>query len=347
MIMSDHWQSDEWEDGELKLSSWDSFYDRFLPMVAKKYACELVDVRWPWKLVLETNNWEPRKLLIDNSHLNDEGKRLMAELALRQMLFRPNLTNSCCRELVYDLSVETGETPGDLQWYGNTLEVEFEGSRIDVLREHAGGASCEVTIDGQLPSSFPDLTHHTRTTSIAEPFEWPEIMKIGFEKIPEPQTWTLTIDSVDDVAQKAISFQIMGSRTGFDGRGSNTEDFVSDSKQVAIKADDWALKRKKTAFENGVIQPGMNIRWKTVRLGDDIYFPSGQLERDRVVSQTLVNGLQNTKHTIKLVADGIPPPIIGIRIFRPLLGDGPFKAMGLTPESELNLDEISAPTPLE
>lgn len=347
MIMTDHWKRKDWQEGQLELNSWDSFFDRFLPLVAKKYACEIVDVRWPWKMVLEKNNWKPDELLRDKAHLNDKGNRLMAQLALRQMLYRPELESTCCKELVYTLSVATERTPGDLQWDGNKLEFEFAGSRVDLLRKHAGGASCTITIDGHPPSSDSDLTRHTRTTSIAKPYEWPEIMKIGFEKIPELQIWTLTIESIDDVGLKAISFQLKGDKTGFDGRGTNTEDFTSNSGQVTIKAGDWALKRKEEAFNSGVIQPGMKIRWETVRLGDDIYFPSGILERDRIVSQTLVNGLRNTTHTIKLVADGVPPPITGVRIYRPLLADETFKEIGVTPESEFNIEEISAPTPLD
>ncbi len=271
----------------------------------------------------------------------------MAQLALRQMIYRPKLKPSCCEGLVSTLSVETASTPGDLKWNNNTLEFTFEGSRVDLLRKHAGGASLKVFIDDQSPSSIPELTRHTRTTSIAKPYEWPEIMRIGFKKIPEPQTWTLTITSIDDSNEKAVSFQLEGSKIGSDGQGSNMEDFVSDSGMVTINASDWSLKRKANAFKDDVIKPGMKIRWKTIRLAEDYHFPTGLLERDRVVSHTLVNGFPNTKHTIKLVADGIPPPITGIRIYRPLLIDGPFKQLGVTPKSTINLEDISAPTPLD
>jgi hypothetical protein len=343
MVMTDHWKRSDWKDGGLKLNNWAGFYDRFLPLVAKKYACELVDVRGPWKAVLEGNGWKPDELLRDDVHLNDAGRELMAQLALRQMLYRPELETVYSKGLAKTLSVSTKETPGDLNWNGNTLDFAFEGSRIDLLREHAGGASCTVTIDGKAPSAIPELTVHARTTSIVEPYEWPELMRIGFAKIPEPQIWTLTIDSVDDIAHKAISFSLEGSVTGPDGRGSNLRDFVSKSGQVTIAADDWALKRKGQAFKDGLVKPGMKIRWETMRLADDLYFPSGLLELDRPVVHTLVGGLPNTKHTVKLVSDGIPPPITAICIYRPLLPKDPFKDMGVTPDGKLNLDEISAP----
>lgn len=348
MILTDHWKkSNQKPDGSLSFGAWEAFYDKFLSMVAKKYACELVDVRWPWKAYLEKNNYKAEELLRDNVHLNDQGRWLMAQLALRQMLFRPELETDYSKGLCQTIPVAAKDEPGELEWKGNTLEFEFDGSRVDVLREHAGGAACTVFIDGKKPSEIPELTRHSRTTSIAEPYEWPEIMRIGFEKTPKPQVWTLTIDKIDDPGNKAISFSLEGSLTGFDGKGSNMEDFISNSGQVTINADDWAITRKGNAFKTGVIQPGMKIRWQTLRLGEDLYFPSGLLESDRLVSHTLAAGLPNTRHTVKFASDGIPPPVTQIRVYRPMLGEGAFKELGVTPDGQLNLNEISAPTPLQ
>lgn len=347
MIMTDHWKRSDWKDGKLTTHSYDGFFDRFLPLIAKKYACELVNVRGPWKTLLEQNGWKPDELLRDNVHLNDKGRAVMAQLALRQMLYRPELETPYSKGLVKTLSVATKDAPGDLSWIGNTLEFEFEGSRIDLLRQHAGGASCTVLIDGKAPSSIPELTVHSRTTSMAPPHEWPDGMKIGFNAIPPPQIWTLTIDSVDDAQKRAVSFHLEGSVTGPDGQGSNMMDFVSTSGQVTIGADDWGLKRKGPSFRDGMIRPGMKTRWQTIRLGDDLYFPTGQLERDRVVAHTLAAGLRNTTHTLKLISDGVPPPITAIRIYRPMLPDGPFRETGIKPKTVLNLEDISAPTPLD
>jgi len=345
MIMTDHWKRSDWKNGGLTTDNWTGFFDRFLPMVAKKYACELVDVRGPWKDLLEQNGWKPDELLRDNVHLNDKGRAFMAQLALHRMLFRPELETPYSKGLVKTLSITTEEMEGDLSWNGNVLEFEFEGSRIDLLREHAGGASCTVLIDGKPPSCIPELTRHSRTTSIVKPYEWPELMRVGFTAIPEPQVWTLTLDSVDPES-KTVRFHLTGSLTGPDGSGSSGVDFVSNSGQVTIGADDWSLKRKGAAFRDGIIRPGMKIRWQTVRFGDDLYFPGGRLERDRLVTHTLAAGLSNSKHTVKLVSDGVPPPISGIRIYRPMLPEGPFREMGVTPDGELHLEDISAPTPL-
>lgn len=343
MILSSHWLSkDQNEDGSFKMGGWAAFCDGFYPLVAKKYECELVDVRWPWKAYLEKNGLKAADLLMeDGVHLADHGRWLMAELINRQMLYRPELMTETSKKLT-----QTLEIGSDVQWQDGMLKLPFTGSRIDLLRTHAGGASCEVLIDGKTPSAIPELTQHTRTTSVAEPYEWPEIMQIGFNRIPPPQIWTLTIDSVE-ADSKHITFHLEGSVTGPDGGGGNGEDFVSDSGFVTIKADDWAIVRKGGAFKAGNIRPGMKIRWRTVRLGEDILFPNGLLVRDRPMVHTLFNGLPNTEHVLELKSDGIPPPYTHIRICTPMIPDGPFEDLKVSPgDARVNIQDISAPTPL-
>jgi len=340
MILTDHWKRNSYKDGEYTFDNWSKFYDRFLPAVSKKYACELVDVRWPWKAYLESNQLEPSDLLRDNVHLNEHGCWLMAQLTLRQLIVRPELETDISKNLTTTYVIGK-----DLHWQDRTLEFEFSGSRVDLLRQHAGGASCLVTIDGQAPSTFPGTNLHSRSTSIAEPYEWPEIARIGFREIPEPQIWTLTIEEILDPDKQAIAFRLEGDRSGFDGRGTSTEDFISNSGQVTIAADDWILTRKGAAFNEGLIQTGMSIRWRSFRLADDIYFPNGLLERERPVVHTIVDGLPNTHHTLRLETDGIAPPFTHIRVYQPMLPETPFTPMGLTPNTSFDLNDISAPTP--
>ncbi len=344
MIMTDHWHGNtQKSDGSFKFSEWSRFYDKFLPLVADKYKCELVDVRWPWKEYLEKNKLKTTELLKDNAHLNEHGSWLMAQLALRQMLYRPELMTDTSRALVK--SFEVGKAGP--AWNGNELEFEFDGARVDLLRSHAGGAACRVFIDGEKPSGIPELTRHTRTTSIAEPFEWPEIMRVGFEKIPDPQIWTLSLESID-IEKGEIGFSLAGSVTGPDGSGSSAEDFLSESGQVSINSEDWCTRRKKKAFESGIIKPGMKIRWKTVRIAEDLYFPHGLLEKDRLAVHSLARGLKPGKHTLKLVSDGIAPPITRLRVYRPMLSGVPFSDMKIKPgDARLDNSEYEEPTPLD
>jgi hypothetical protein len=171
-------------------------------------------------------------------------------------------------------------------------------------------------------------------------------MRIGFANAPKPQVWTMTITGLD-LEKINISFDLEGSITGPDGSGSSAENFISPSGQVTVNADDWCIKRKGAAFKNGTLKPGMKIRWQTIRLADDLYFPSGELERDRLVSHTVVRGLINGKHHLKLISEGVPPPITHIRVYRPMLPAGEFKDMKIAPgDARLEKGKYEAPTPL-
>src|SRR3954454_11677934 len=50
--------------------------NRFLPDIAAKYHCGLVDVRGPWLQYLKENKLQPQALLKDGVHLNDHGNYL-------------------------------------------------------------------------------------------------------------------------------------------------------------------------------------------------------------------------------------------------------------------------------
>src|SRR5262249_24513795 len=60
---------------------WDYLMNHeFLPGIARKYGCGLVDIRSGWLQYLRDNHYEPRKLLSDGAHLNAQGNFLMASL---------------------------------------------------------------------------------------------------------------------------------------------------------------------------------------------------------------------------------------------------------------------------
>ena len=354
MILTDHWKANSWNDekGVLEAGDWPLFMDKLLPLIAKKYACELVDVRWPWKSYLQANQLRPGDLLKDNVHLNDYGAWVMAQLTLRQMLYRPELMTEISRGLstTYTVSAEPNADT-DLNWAGRTLNMTFRGSRVDLLRSDAGGASCQVWVDGKRPSEWPALYQHSRTTSIGLPYEWPEIMRVGFEKAPEPQVWTLTVTGID-WENKGMTFTLEGSETGPDGSGSSLEPFVSNSGQVAIDPEDWCLPRKmqwRGAEQRDAYQVGARVRWRSFVRGEDLYFPSGFLESDRLVRHTILSGLPNREYTLRLESDGMAPPITAVQVYTPMLpADQPFQSLGLYPGSaDLDLSEISEPTPIE
>ena len=67
----------------------DNNSSQFTRYIAQKYACELVDVRAGWRDYIALNNMEPKALLQDGIHLNQQGNKLMAELVGRHFGFNP------------------------------------------------------------------------------------------------------------------------------------------------------------------------------------------------------------------------------------------------------------------
>ncbi len=326
MILSDHWfASTLQEDGSLFINDWSKFYNKYLPTLAQKYRCELVDIKGPWKDYLELYKLSPQDLLIDELHPNDHGRWLMSEFVIRQMVYKPELITETSSNLSKTLTISNDG--GDLCWDDQVLEFDFKGSRIDLSYAKIGGSSCEIYIDGKHPSEFPESNVHDRCTALVKPFEWPEIMRIGFEVIPQPQMWTITVTKVD-IKKLCINFDIEGSVVGADGSGCSTDDFISDSKQVVISSESWitSFSLKKKEFENGKIKVGMKIRWKSKCLSRDFFFPSVMLEKDRILSTTIANGLKNCRHKIKIIADAVPPPISHVKIYKPIIPEGKFKS---------------------
>ena len=100
---------------------------RFLPDIASKYGCGLVDVRSGWLEYLQDNHYEPGQLLLkDGAHLNAQGNFLIAH--------SPAVTwctaRTCRKPQWKDLTRAHPIAAGD--WKDGKLTLEFEGNRVDL-----------------------------------------------------------------------------------------------------------------------------------------------------------------------------------------------------------------------
>jgi hypothetical protein len=80
-LQNDHigaggWQASDWEET--------MSYTR-VPDFAKKYKCEMMDIRTPWKKYAADNKYAWQDMLADGIHLNDRGKYLMGALICRHL----------------------------------------------------------------------------------------------------------------------------------------------------------------------------------------------------------------------------------------------------------------------
>ncbi|MFP4381057.1 MAG: SGNH/GDSL hydrolase family protein [Candidatus Sumerlaeia bacterium] len=338
MIMTDHWNRKAYVDGEYKISDWGRFYDeKVLPFVAKRYDCELVDVLHPWREYLEQNKLEPGDVLKDNVHLNDHGLWLMAELCIRQMVYRPELMTDTSKSLVKDYRIG-----GDVKLEDGRISLGFEGNRVDLISNSAGTAGFQVLLDGKAPSSYSDFYAFTRPTGVIPPDSWPSIYRVDSQALPLVEDWTAEILSIEEDHSK-LTFKLTGTRTGEDGEGSSEEDFVSKSGRVAIESENWGVERS-WKLKQVPAKAGMKIDWSCVPYFVDVYTPPTALGKESAV--TLFQGGARRQATLELIARGdISEAVHTIRVYCPPVPAGEFKHMGLTPnmQGEPDFSEIIKP----
>lgn len=318
LMQKDHvtrWLPEVPDEKTDKAAWWDHMMNNvFLPEIAAKYGCALLDIRSDWLDYLKSNNLEPKALLSDDVHLNDWGNYLMAELVKRYLVYRPDIARSnSWQDTVKTYNVagaSAGESGETLKWKNGRLVLAFEGNRVDVISAYTGRGkqgTAQVLIDGKKPSEFPTLYSITRPT----PGPWSPLAltRVDYVSPLKAEEWTLTITSVSEDSSR-WEFEVVGSVTGPDGRGSSDAVFVSKSGRVKIEPASF--------FRNGKIPKGYQIKWKVVPMHVDVYKPPRVEDPSREYVTTLAQGLPNTKHVLELVAsDGKAVPVKAIRVYRP------------------------------
>jgi hypothetical protein len=274
LMQRDHvtqWPPEKPDQNADKGMWWDHMMNNvFLPEIAKKYGCGLVDVRGAWLEYLKANQLQPRDLLKDGVHLNAHGNYLMAELVKQYLVHRPGLPADSWKDLVTTVEV------------GKSGKLEFDGNRIDI----SGGGKAKVLIDGKKPSEFPECYRITRPS----PGPWSALFlsRVDHTTPLVLEEWTITIH---DVAAdgKSWKFDVKGSTTGDDGSGSSKEKFTSKSGRVVIDPSYWFR------GSNPPLPSGLAIQFKVLPMFTDEYTPS---DKGFV---TVAQGLKNEKHTLELI----------------------------------------------
>lgn len=300
------------EQGNFVDNEWTAFMAGFLKRTADQYGCELIEIRRPWKKYLRQNELEPTALLKDNIHPNEHGGYLFAELISRQLVYRPDVPADAWADLT-----ETYVVGEDVRWQDGTLRLTFEGNRVDVIAsDESDGSSApvEVRIDGQRPSDFPELYVFTRPSKVHN--VWPGIMRVSRQEPLILEQWTARITSSRGLAED-FTFEVSGSKTGFDGAGRKGERFVSDSGRVVIEADDWHLQRT-CEFVKKPLPEGTEITWRVVPQFVDRWVPPAVENPASEYATTVAQGLTNAAHVVELrCTEGESAPIAAIRVYRP------------------------------
>lgn len=275
---------------------------QFLPDIAKKYGCGLVDVRAGWLDYLQANSLKPQALLKDGVHLNDRGNYLMAELVKRYLVYRPDLPKTDWQNLVRTVTVGK-----DVKGENGRLVVPFDGNRVDVIA--APGTTARVLIDGKAPSAFPDLYRITRP----QPNPWSPLalVRVDHDKPLTEENWTLKITSVNADSSR-WTYDVSGSVSGPDGSGASDAPFVSRSGRVGIEPESFFRN------PNAAVPNGYKIIWQVLPTFTDTLAPPKAQEVGREYATTVAQGLPNAKHILEIIVDkNGPVPVQAVRVYRP------------------------------
>lgn len=300
-LQTDHLASWGIRPGEARDLRWSEWHNTvWLPEIARKYRCGLIDVRAGWKSYLIQGRLQPSALLSDYIHLNAEGMRVMSSLVEQYLQYNPALPQA------YEpLSVVATSNAG------RDLDVPFTGNRVDVLAGWKSATPVYFFIDGKRPSEFRDLPVISRPNDVPGK-DWPwqvgSVIAVGHRTPLLPESWSIKIDSVNQ-RSSVSQFELSGSVTGFDGRGSTDQRFVSTSGRVVLDPENWFMRDDHNHY---LLKPGQLIQWRVLAMSADQWSPTYAGE-----TITVASGLSNKRHVLHLRTDGSLLPIQAVIIQKP------------------------------
>jgi len=257
--------------------------------IAKKYDCELVDIRKEWLNFLADNKLDVNSLLNDIIHLNDKGSKLMEELVYRHLSYNEaHITPH--EKWIQTISVN--------KIISTPYNIKFEGNRIDLIAGEDGGTEVGIYIDDELPSAHRGAYVISRASTQPGKGKWyPAIMHISSNSMPVAEDWTLIITSISNECRERDSgteclkhkFNVVGSKTGVDGAGESDKKFVSNTGRVVIESNDFLF--------GDMAEVGDKVTWSVRPLVSDTYIPSNK-------QSTVVQLLNNGVHTLEIKPDG-------------------------------------------
>jgi hypothetical protein len=282
---------------------------QFLPDIARKYDCGLVDIRNPWLEYLRVNHYEPMQLLVkDGAHLNVQGNFLLAALTSRYLVYRSDLPDTQWKALTHEQAVDAG------MWKDGKLALDFDGNRVDLIAASDApvGGRAQILIDGKKPSEFPGAYRITRPT----PGPWSPVFlsRVDHDSPLILEDWSLKISHVSPDGH-TWDFDIAGSITGPDGSGKSDQPFTSQSGRVKIEPAAW-FRGFYLPLPNGTV-----VRWKVLPMFLDEYQATKTEDPTKENAATVIQGIPNGRHTLEIIAEDSSQRanIALIRAYRPHL----------------------------
>jgi hypothetical protein len=313
--------------------------------LAQQYGCELADVHEEWRAYLRAHNLAPKELLQDDVHPNARGMDVLVGILLRHFQINPLMPNDWMRTVrnyeakrLPDEGAADGVVFTGTPWRfagrsamgesrGSALKLTFTGNRVDCVLgagKDLKPGTATVRIDGKAPSTINELWAFT-TASAAFGADWqPALRRVTHRKPLIAETWKMVVSKLNEDASH-FTFEVYGSKTGFDGRGefdgakyqygqygdmldyagsqAYPDVFVSNSGRVVIDYRDFKIPWART-YSKKPCPEGFEATWEAIPLFTETLraVPEGDGGEVRLV--TLAKGLSNGPHTLEIVPNG-------------------------------------------
>ncbi len=149
----------------------------------------------------------------------------------------------------------------------------------------------------------------------------PAFNKIDHVSPLQAETWTAKILECDLEAD-TLKYEVIGSKTGFDGRGDHKRRFVSDSGRVVIEAKMWMVNWS-LRYRKAKLPTDYQVTWDTKPLFVDAWRSPKESDpaREFTLTTVVAQGLENGPHTLTLLPErkGKALRPAGFRVYRPPL----------------------------
>ncbi|AZQ67437.1 hypothetical protein EF888_10015 [Silicimonas algicola] len=243
----------------LRQGKWRDYMSyHFIPALAERLHLAVQPVRQVWTDRLRAEGRRPEEVLKDGLHLNDEGRRWMADFFVDFIEQQTARSEGASRRRLLPLPQSDASGVRRLQTDADRVEL--------VSRQPLGPLS--IRIDGEAAEEHPSCVAHGRPTGSLPDHPWPSVRKVSSESALVPEEWRVTMrDFSEDYSD--FAFDVVGSVTGPDGTGRAGDDFRSGSGRVILDQADWTTAR--LFAEKGVPIPDpLTVTFSARFLCDDV-----------------------------------------------------------------------------
>ena len=243
----------------LRQAKWRDYMSfHFIPVLAERYHLAVQPVRRNWADRLRAEGRQPEEVLTDGLHLNEEGRRWMAEFFVDFIERQTSRSSGTSRRRLVPLPLADAS---------GVRRLATDADRVEAVSSQPLGP-LSIRIDGKAAEEYPGCVAHGRPTGSLPDHPWPSVRKVMAESALLPEVWQVTLRDFSDDYSK-FAFDVVGSATGPDGTGRAGEDFRSDTGRVILDSADWTPGR--LFAEKGMpISDPLTVTWTARFLCDDM-----------------------------------------------------------------------------